>query len=306
LLPVSSPIFQGTSQLVWNSTSLDALKQCSRKYQLAILQGWSTGAENIDITFGLAYHKAVEVYHFAKAKGATHQQATIVAIRQAMVMTWPDILIGYDTRTRAKSRPNLVRSIVWYLEQFGEADPIETLILSNGDPAVEVTFAIELDIPSPSGDNYKLAGHLDRIGTYMGDGYFTDLKTTGAALGEYYFENFSPHNQMSLYSFAGKVHTDIPLKGGIIDAVQVQVGGSRYQRGFVLRTPAQLDEWYEDLKYWLAVAELNVSRNYWPMNDTACRMCNFKRICAMDPKVRPTFLASNFSKRIINPLEIRT
>jgi len=297
----TSPIFHGPYQIIWNSTSLNALKDCAYKYKLQILDGWWSKDANIHITFGLAYHKAIEIYHFARARGASHDLATLEAVKRAMHDTWPDMLL--DSK---KSRQNLIRTIVWYLEQFGEDDPIETLILTNGEPAVEVTFAVDLGVASPSGDNYSLAGHLDRIGRFAGDLYYTDLKTTGAALGDYYFENFSPDNQMSCYSFAGKIHTNLPLKGGIIDAAQILVGGSRFQRGFVNRTEAQLEEWRDDLHFWLSLAEVYAKREHYPMNDRSCRMCDFKRICAMDPKVRESFLASNFSKRVINPLEVRT
>lgn len=314
-------IFSGNLQRVWNSTSLDKLKQCPRAYQYAILGGYSTSAENIHIHFGLVYHKAVEVYHFCRAGKGTvptakgpilipgpqsHESALRLALACALHLTWPDILIGNDTSTRAKSRPNLIRSIVWYLDEFGDEDPIETLILEDGSPAVEVTFAITLDIAASDGRPFVLAGHLDRIGKFLGDNYYTDLKTTGSALGEFYFENFSPHNQMSCYSFSGKVHSNTPLKGGIIDAAQIQVGGTRFQRGFVNRTPAQLEEWYDDLRYNLSLAESFSRTGRYPMNDTACRMCNFKRICALDPKVRESFLKSQFPVRSINPLEIRT
>lgn len=299
-------IFRDKHQLVWNSTSLDKLKACPRSYQYAILGGYSTSAENIHIHFGLAYHKAVEVYHFARAKEASHADALRIAVKQAMVMTWPDILISQDPKLKAKSRPNLIRSIVWYLNDFGESDPVETLILAGGEPAVEITFALELDIQTSDGTPYILAGHLDRVGTFMGELYYTDLKTTGAALGEYYFENYSPNNQMSLYSFAGKIHTNLPLKGGIIDAAQIQIEGTRFQRGFINRTPDQLAEWYDDLKYHLSLAESFARSGRWPMNDTACRMCDFKKICAHDPSVRHSYLDARFTKRVINPLEIRT
>lgn len=296
-----SPVFQGNFQLIWNSTSLDALKKCPRQYQYAILQGWATGGENIDIVFGLTYHKAVELYHFARAKGADHEEALLVAVRHAMRHTWPDILID-----KVKNRPALIRSIIWYLDEFGIDDPMETVILSNGEPAVEVTFLVDLDIPGPFGESYLLGGHLDRLVNYNGARYFTDLKTTKQSLGEFYFDQFSPHNQMSCYNFSGRIHSDEAVRGGIIDAASILVSGTRFQRGPVNRTPDTLNEWHNDLGFWLKTAEQFAKANYWPMNDTSCYLCRFRKYCAMDPKVRDSFIASNFVKRIVNPLEVRT
>lgn len=302
---MSTSIFQGNFQLVWNSTSLDALKTCPRKYQYSILQSYSTGAENIHIHFGLTYHKAIELFHFAKAEGKSFDEAQLVAVRYAMLNARSELLeqSGHE-KARAKSKPNLIRSIIWYLEEFKE-ESIQTLILSSGAPAVEITFAVETEIQSSLGVPILLAGHIDRIGSFGPDLYYTDLKTTGSQLGEHYFQNYSPHNQMSCYHFAGKIHSNLPLKGGIIDAVQVMVNGSRFQRGMISRTPDTMEEWHDDLSFWLAQADLFATRDYWPMNDTSCRMCDFKTICALDPKVRQSYLKS-FPKRIVNPLEIRT
>lgn len=296
-------VFFGKFQIVWNSTSLDAFKACPRRYQYAILEGWTSSAQNIDITFGLAFHSAIEHYHFALAAGADHQVATIAAVRRALEATWPDTILSTDTK---KSRPNLIRTVVWYLDAVAKDDSIKTLILDSGKPAVEVTFAMGLDIPSPSGESYMLAGHIDRIGYYIDRLKFVDLKTTGGQIDSNYFSYFNPHNQMSCYNAAGDVIAPEPIEGGIIDAAQVLVNGSRFGRGFVHRTKGQMAEWRHDLRINLSLAESYARANYWPMNDTACRLCAFRGVCATDPGVRDKFLESGFIRRTINPLEART
>lgn len=298
-------VFDGARQRIWNSTSLNALKECPKKYELSILRGWTSLGENIHIIFGLAYHKAVELFHFAKAEGKDYNQALLVAVRYAMLSV-SEAQLPPQASENKKTRTNLVRSIIWYLEEFGEEDPIETLILPSGEPAVEVTFQHDLSILQPDGTPYILSGHIDRIGRFAGRLHFTDLKTTGAALGEYYFKHYSPNNQMSLYAYAGKVIHHEPIVGGILDVAQVMVGFTRYQRGFVHRTPGQLAEWEDDLSVWISLAESYALARRWPQNDQACRMCQFQPICAKDPSVRESFLKTNFSVRTINPLEIRT
>jgi len=57
---LSTSIFQGNFQLVWNSTSLDALKTCPRKYQLSIIDGWQKKSKSRHLVFGGHYATAME------------------------------------------------------------------------------------------------------------------------------------------------------------------------------------------------------------------------------------------------------
>jgi len=297
-------VFDGARQRIWNSTSLNALKECPKKYELSILRGFTNLSENVHIIFGLAYHKAVELFHFARADGKSYDEALLIAVKHCFSI--PEAALPGSASKNQKTKPNLIRTLIWYLEEFGENDVIETLILPSGEPAVEVTFQMDLPISQPDGSPYILSGHIDRMGHFGGRLHYTDLKTTGSALGEHYFQHYSPNNQMSLYSYAGKViHTETVV-GGILDVAQVLVGSSRFQRGFVNRTPGQLAEWEDDLTVWLSLAESYAAAKRWPMNDQACRMCQFQQICSKDPSVRESFLKTNFTIRTINPLEIRT
>jgi hypothetical protein len=126
-----------------------------------------------------------------------------------------------------------------------------------------------------------------------------DRKTTTTTPGSYYFDQFEPNNQMSLYTLASQVILDSPIKGVIIDAAQILVDTARFVRGFTYRTSDQLDEWLKDVEYWLNLAESYAEANYWPQNDTACDKfggCRFRQICSKSPQVREQFLNANFTK----------
>ena len=91
-----------------------------------------------------------------------------------------------------------------------------------------------------------------------------------------------------------------PIKGVIIDAAQVLLEKpNAYARGFTYRTPDQLDEWREDLRFWLGQAEAFATAGHWPMNDTACGNyggCKFREVCSKSPQVREQYLKSSFDK----------
>lgn len=146
------------------------------------------------------------------------------------------------------------------------------------------TACIEIDSPD----------HL-----YITENYTVTHNTTTSTPGDYYFHQFSPNNQMSLYSIASKVILDSPVKGVIINAAQLLVDSSKFVRGFTYRTPDQHSEWLEDLRFWLDQAERYAEADYWPQNDTACDKfggCRFREICSKSPQVREQFLKSDFDK----------
>lgn len=205
----------------------------------------------------------------------------------------------------SRTRMTLVRAIVWYLDRF-QNDTCETIQLSDGKPAVELSFKFNLDFgpESSPGETYALAGHLDRLVRYQSFPYVMDRKTTKSQIGSDYASRYSPDNQMSLYSLAGQVVWEEPVKGVLIDAVQTQVNSTDFARFSAPRTEAQLAEWLRHLKFWLTKAEFNARQGEWEMNDTACHTyggCPFRGSCGKDPAVRDMFLKTDFKRRVWDP-----
>lgn len=317
-----SPFLPGTNiQFAWDSTSLGYLKTCPRLYQYIMIDGWGIRDESIHLRFGIEYHSALQDYAVARAQGEKHEDAIRHSVRllQSRVYNWSP-----DRNSRAgkyKNRETIVGLVIDYLDHFVD-DPASTFILADGTPAVELSFRFELDWgpgweayedgtekPQP----YLLCGHLDRVVDYADDLYVMDRKTSMSTLSSYYFNQWSPSNQMTLYTLAGKVMLSSPIKGVIIDAAQVLLEKpNAFQRGFTYRTDDQLDEWLVDLRYWLHTAETYATNGYWPQNDTSCDKfggCKFREVCSRSPKVRDQYLKSEFDQLELqdrwNPLRAR-
>ena len=293
-------------QIAWDSTSLGSLKTCPRYYQLAIVEGWQPRRLSVHLIFGLHYHAALERYDHSKFAGASHEEATLVATRYALEATWENNR-PWISDDPYKNRFTLVRSIVWYLDQFAD-DSIETIRLANGKPAVELSFRFETDYFAPDGQTYMLCGHLDRLGEFNGKKYVVDRKTSKSAISSDFFDKFNPDNQMTLYTLAANIVYSMPVEGVIIDGAQVAVGFSRFQRGLVTRHKSQLDEWYGELSYWFGAAEHFARLGHWPQNDKACGNyggCQFRNICSKSPSVREEWLSASFTKRVWDPLLVR-
>jgi hypothetical protein len=300
-----SPFLADGRQWAWNSSSLKPAKECARKYYYEVICGYVTAEENVNLIFGGIYAGALELYHSVRAAGTSHEGAVYDAVSYALGQSWDkldaNLLRDLPGAARNKTREHLIRSIVWYLDEY-ENDSCSTIILANGDPAVELSFKFQYS------DEIWFCGHIDRLVNYAGDHYVQDQKTTGATLGAWYFKRYNPDNQMSLYTVAAEIVWKAPVKGVMIDAAQIAVGFTRFERGFTFRTPDQTAEWLRDAEYHIRLT-WQAAEAGWPMNDSSCQKyggCPFIDVCSKAPSVRQDYLdGGKYVKRFRNPLDVR-
>lgn len=311
-----SAAFRDGVQYAWSATTIKMAETCQRYYQYLMIEGWTSRSLGPHLRFGQHYATALEHFHKHLAEGMDREAAVIAVVREALVDTWdyetepsgegdegyPNSVnvkhdeygnrIGapWDSGHNFKTRETLIRSIVWYLEQFKD-DSALPVKLSTGAPAVELSFSLPVD------NGVELVGHLDRLAEYADNLYVMDQKTTGTTLSQRFFDQFTPDTQMSLYTFSGQAVFGVPVKGVIIDAAQIAVGFTRYERGMTFRTQGQLNEWYDDTMAVIQRTQHNTRENYFPMNPSACGNyggCQFRAVCGRDPGVRKNFLAGDF------------
>jgi|SRR5215472_14831637 len=326
--PAPSPFLHGTNiQFAWDSTSLGWLKRCPRLYEYEMIEGWKSRGESIHLRFGIELHQALQDYELFREMDLDHDEALHKVVWDLLKRIW-----GWDpkptTKTeRLKTKTNLVRAVIWYLDKHPrERDPAKTHILPNGKPAVELSFRFALDwgpatqqwgrtaqVPHPERlpemQAYILCGHLDKIVEYNDDLFVMDHKTTTTVPSEFYFDQFDPDNQMSLYALAAQVIASTTVKGVIVDAIQVAENFSRSTRSFTFRNEERIEEWLNDLAYYFRQAEEFALQGYWPQNDTACDKyggCKFRDVCKKSPHIREQFLLGNFTRgEVWNPLITR-
>jgi hypothetical protein len=310
--PVSSPFLPDTQlQFAWDSTSLGWLKECPRKYYYAMVRGLSPKGEAIHLEFGIYYHSALEMFDRLKFEGASHDDAVHGTVRWLLNATMIDgrpwrsaADLPSEDRASLKSRENLVRTVVWYMDKY-QNDPAATKALPDGQPMVELNFKFEapygIDLHNP----YVFCGYLDRVVTFQGADFVMDRKTTTQTIGSHYYAQYDPDNQMSFYTMAAQVAFHTPVRGVIVDAAQIAVGFSRFGRSFASRTRDQVDEWLKDTGIWLRQARQYAEKAYWPMNDKMCHHyggCPFVPICSKSAVIREKFIESNYAVRPWNPL----
>lgn len=329
-------------QIAFDTKSLESAKTCPRLYFLEIVEGWRPKEPSVHLIFGLGAHHAIETYHHARADGKSHREGMRAAVRVALNahgqyrdfyrcddcgaerlqsatamklcltcnsenLTPFKKFLPWKSDHPNKNRPNLIRTIVWYLD-FYENSVEKTVIMPDGKPGVELWFRLELPILTPDGKPYILTGHLDRLVDLAGAFWFQDLKTTKNTIDQAFFDKYKPDNQMYFYTVAGKIVLKKEIRGGVIDAAQVAVKFTRFRRGFIELTPLQVEEWLRDAQYWIKQMEDCAKNNYWPMNDTACHQygrCDFKGLCGKDPTARKMYLKKGFKQVHWDPLKPR-
>lgn len=325
--------FRDGLQFAWNASSITTASECLYKYKLQILDGWASPHSSVHLIFGGHYATALENYHKHIALGKTWEEGLELVVHEALINSWvPEhecsnckgsgyfedtegmevpcprcdavgIIKGHPQEflDAAKTRENLIRSIVWYVDQYH--DEAMKILEVNGAPAAELSFAFEVD------DGIMFAGHLDNLVDYAGAPYVRDQKTTKSVLSDHYFDGYKPDIQFSMYTYAGKVVFNTPVKGVIIDAAQIMVGFTRFARGFTFRTDSELSEWYDSSMYTIEAARRATKENHFPRNPTSCGNyggCPFRSACARSPEVREQFLKADFIKgRRLDPLDQR-
>lgn len=300
--------FRNGIQFAWDSTSLNTLMECPRKYQYSLLMGRSPRSESVHLTFGIHYHKGLEIYDHLRAPegdahsgkvGMDHDEAVHVMVREMLRAT-----AGWKSDDAYKNRPFLIRSLVWYVDQFKD-DEAQTVILANGKPAVELSFRFALPNIKLDGEEYLYCGHLDALKTYMGKTWVFDRKSSKSPADA---SKWRPNNQMTGYTVGAKISYHQPVEGVIIDAAQILVGGTRFQRFPSQRSQGELDEWFDNVEHHIKMAEGYAKVDFWPMNYSACGNyggCPFRPVCSKPPAQRDLWLRADYVERVWDPLAVR-
>ncbi len=212
----------------------------------------------------------------------------------------------------AKNRETLLRAVAWYWEEQIGSQVKPVVLPGSAEPGVEVHFVLGLGqdntkIQAYTGEPYLICGYLDNVVEWGSDLFIKERKTTGKALNREYFAQFSPNVQIDHYDLAASLmFPSLPLKGIMLEAHQALVGGARFARQFLHRSPEQRGEyWRELVEHWWPKAEEMAKSGVYPMSRSQCRMCDFNKVCSKAPASRERWLRADFERRVWNPLAPR-
>ena len=316
-------------QTIWDSTSYAAFCRCPWEYHLSMMQGIDTKHRSRHLTFGIAWHSALERFHQLRAQGESHETAvewTVAETYYRQLRTpverelyesgfheecLPDPMPG---KREVKTPRALVRSLVAYLDHYRD-DPYHTVLLPSGRAAVELSFRVPIpDTP------FWYGGHFDRVVAEapldlrnppktLPNVWVLDYKPAGDSLTEYYFDQFRNSIQFKAYNIGGRVGLPVPAKGVIVDAIRIQATGCEFARQKLVFHDSQLEEFVVGFKARMRQAEQYAHTGEWPMNEASCMrragFCQFHQVCTKSPAVRASMLSADFTQRVWDPSKNR-
>lgn len=278
---------------VWSASSLAALADCPRRFELAYVEGWVSKTDSLDMLFGSRVHQGMQTFWHNRLGGMSKDESLCKALDAALLPLPPPT----KQKQKGKTPLGVARSLIWYFEEWDPEKEIGNILILSGGPALELPFRIVLSLNSPDGDPYEARGYIDRLQTLGGFYTVWDYKTTSGSISEYYFTRFEIDIQNYLYTAATRMLSEFDFSQFLIDAMGVGVTYTDFARQTVPLTKGLVQEGLVDISETIKLAEYFAERNYWPKNTKACTFCQFKEICNKDPELRINHLETEFTEK---------
>lgn len=197
-----------TIRLVWDATTLASFARCPLQYYWRYVQGLVPSGTSEAIAFGTACHVALATWHECRDVGKAYEAGARHLDAEAQT---------------AYSRAALFRAIVWYAETYRS-----DLVIRKH----EHKFMLPLEIRSPSGEPYWIAGSFDALGESR-DGaiWVVERKTMKR---ETVWDKYLPSTQLYTYAWAARRMFD-RFGGIVVEAIQT---GATFTRVNVLEYQA--------------------------------------------------------------------
>lgn len=290
----------------YDSTMISTFMKCPKLFDYKFNQNLRSRGEAYALTFGILLHSAIEQYWRDRFDNVDHEQAIYNAARLAFNNSWQK-LPNLNTVELKRTRFALVRAIVSYFDHYiGEAQesyqlkhvtPMSATLKGETGPAVEINF--KLAIKDANEIEAVYCGYIDAIRGEADRVFVADYKTTTKTLNDWYFLNWAIDVQITGYVLAAHMMGFSSIQGGYIDAVQLLENGAEFKLHFVPRSKENLNEFLEDIGYYIAEERRCAREDFYPRNRTACSMfggCEFIEVCKSPEIARQPILYSNFDE----------
>ena len=283
-------VSQLSKQNTFDNSSIATFMRCRRLHLFENEWTLTTNEEAPALTYGSAIHEAM--YHWYNGDGEdVALKAFITRCRQKGA----NIDLELDSAKGSKQLYSIQWG-VWLLQKYFKenplrSDPFETLKDANGEPYLEVGFAVD------AGEGV-FVGRIDRIARFIetGDLYIIDHKTTRKTLNDYFWRQFNPNNQFTGYMWGVyELLGEMPV-GCVINGIRVhQFSRLRkgetleekiFARNWIRPTPDQVQDRAKEIRE--TIIDIKSARkrgihSFYRNAPNACGMwgsCSFLPICS--------------------------
>lgn len=297
-----------------DNTALTAYLACPREYFLSMVLHRREKGRSAALTFGSAWHKALEIHYLT--------DGDVDAVQAGVTAAWE----GHDSADDYRTLPRVLHDYNLYVREYGipSRESAKTVGWPH-QPLVELSTNAQAE-----GLLHPWAGKLDRFIRIGGLVYLEDHKTT-SRFDKNYWKQFGLSYQMMGYTFLGKQLLPGESVAGVrINLSHVLTNKTQFHHQLFTFTPQRMAEWVDNTNMWLIrlnrdyerlnelreefgsyeeIPETRVSEAF-PMHwgDNGCSrkfgMCRYHAVCSIGPHLRRQMLEREFEIKVWNPLEV--
>lgn len=285
---------------VIDSTMRGCFVSCPKKFDWEFQHGLAPVEVSIHLHFGGCLAKGCEVFRRAFYTGTSYEDALALGT-EAILLEWGD----YDAE--GNGTKSLESCLVAFREYFKayhpDGDYLRPFLTGDGQPAVEFTFALPIDVDHPvTGDPIIYAGRFDMLGIYNDQLFVVDEKTT-TGLGGYWSAQWDLRGQFTGYVWASQ-QFGYPVVGAIVRGIAIQKTDIKFGEAITYRPTHLVDAWYKQLCRDVERMKDCWAAQYWDVNfDSTCASyggCQYVKLC-LSP-VPEKWVDVHFTRRYWDPL----
>ena len=292
---------------VFDNTMLADGSDCPMKVKYKFFQHLRPNYANANLHAGGAFAKGIEAVRKAYyTRSSTRKEHADVEGTRALIQAYGD----FDPGESVKTSERMVGALGSYLTQYDPAnDHVKPLILPNGEPAVEFSFASPVDVLHPeTNEPIIYCGRFDMLGVLNENEaalFVTDEKTT-KQLGPTWPKQWTLRSQFMGYTWGARNY-GYPVIGAIVRGISILKNSYGHAEAIVYFTDAQIARWYEQICLKLEDLILQWKSDKWRYNfNSACSSyggCDFRMLCESDDPQQ--WLDPYYRVEVWDPLKLK-
>ena len=231
-----------------DSSILTSFDSCRHKVFREYILGLCGQAKSPDLVAGGAFAKGLEVTRTELWVNRLNLEEALLFGSWAISDYWGDFdpaPMKYG-KPHIKNLTNTVEALYsYFIEYSPKNDPIKPYFYAGGKPAIEFTFAIEMNHLHPvTGNPILFCGRCDLIGYFNDFFCIIDEKTT-TSLGASWPDKWTMRGQFLGYCFAAQ-DFGLDISTALIRGVAFQVKEIKHAQAVVTYGQWQIDRWWEE------------------------------------------------------------
>lgn len=275
-----------------DSSMRSAFVSCPRSFYWQYLRSLRRPGTNIHLVFGGALARSLEVarktFYSETSPLVGSAEGAELAGAEALIEAWGDAPLGDDTDPmQRKTLRTCLSAFQAYLDEYPlDSSPIRPFMV-NGEPMVECSFAIPLNVAHPqTGEPILYCGRFDMIGVFNDALFVVDEKTT-SMMGASWEKQFYTRAQMTGYCHGASLW-GVSVAGCIIRGIGIYKAPPtiRFSQPIVYRPQWQIDEWRAQIERDVRRMVAAWGENYYDQNlDHSCGAyggCGYLDLCTSD------------------------